>query len=142
MRLGRLARAAAAGVGGRVKVRAGRARNRKWAHLDKRPELFKGNSMKAKITPPRHLSAEARQLWQRLQAEYGIDDSAGLALLRAAAEAFDRSQQARALIAQEGLMLPDRFGAPKPHPAVAIERDSRTQLLAALRALKLAPEVL
>jgi P27 family predicted phage terminase small subunit len=91
--------------------------------------------------PPRHLTAEARQLWAKLRDDYGIDDSAGLALLRAACEAFDRSQQARALIASEGLMLPDRFGAAKPHPAVAIERDSRTQLLAALRALKLSPEV-
>jgi P27 family predicted phage terminase small subunit len=98
--------------------------------------------MATKIQPPKHLSAEARKLWTELRADYAIDDSAGLALLRAACEASDRAQQARAMIVKDGMVSTDRFGQRKPHPAVGIERDARTQLLAALRALKLAPEPL
>ena len=90
---------------------------------------------------PKHLSAEARKLWSQLRSDYAIDDSAGLALLRAACEASDRAQQARKLIDADGMVSTDRFGQRKPHPAVAIERDSRTQLLAALRALRLSPEI-
>ena len=94
-----------------------------------------------KKTPPKHLSAEARKLWGELRNDYGIDDSAGLALLRAACEAHDRAQQARKMIDADGMVSTDRFGQRKPHPAVQIERDARTQLMAALRALKLAPEI-
>lgn len=93
-----------------------------------------------KITPPRHLTAEGRQLWTKLRGDFAIDDSAGLALLQAAAEAHERGQQARRLIAEQGLTVQDRFGQAKPHPATNIERDARAQLLAALRALRLQPE--
>lgn len=90
---------------------------------------------------PKHLSAEARKLWSQLRSDYAIDDSAGLALLQAAAESHDRAQQARKLIDADGMVSTDRFGQRKPHPAVAIERDARTQMMAALRALRLSPEV-
>ena len=79
-------------------------------------------------------------MWLKLRAEYVIDDAAGLALLQAACEAFDRAQQARRRIERDGAVLKDRFSQLKPHPACAIERDARQQMIAALRALKLAPE--
>ena len=93
-----------------------------------------------KPTPPKHLTAEARALWTKLRADFTIDDSAGLALLQAACESHDRAQQARRLLDKEGIVSVDRFDQRKPHPAVAIERDARTQMMAALRALRLAPE--
>ena len=95
---------------------------------------------KQTASAPKHLTAEARALWVQLRIDYLIDDSAGLALLRAACEAHDRAQLARKMIAAEGMVSTDRFDQKKPHPAVAIERDARTQLMAALRALKLEPE--
>lgn len=94
----------------------------------------------SKVAAPKHLTAEGRTLWAKLREEFDIDDAAGLALLRAACEAHDRAQQARTMIAAEGLVTVDRFDQRKPHPAVAIERDARTQIMAALRALRLAPE--
>jgi phage terminase small subunit len=45
-------------------------------------------------------------------------------LLQLAAEAWDRCQQARQVLATDGLFVESRQGL-KPHPAVAIERDSR-----------------
>lgn len=88
---------------------------------------------------PRHLSAEARRLWADMRKQYCLDDVAGLALLRAACESHDRAQQARRLIETEGLVSVDRFGQSKAHPAIAVERDARGQLMAALKALRLAP---
>ncbi|MCI1191609.1 hypothetical protein MOJ79_07125 [Calidifontimicrobium sp. SYSU G02091] len=89
--------------------------------------------------PPEHLSPESRELWRRLLDDYHLDDAAGLALVRAACEAFDRAEGARRLIAAEGATLRDRFSQLKAHPAVAVERDARGQLIAAVRAMRLQP---
>lgn len=93
-----------------------------------------------KSAPPKHLTGETRKMWDRLQADYVLDDAAAMSLLQAACEAFQRAQEARALIDKEGAVLKDRFGQLKAHPAAAIERDSRGQMISALRALRLAPE--
>lgn len=58
-------------------------------------------------------------------------------VLRAAAEAWDRREQARELLARDGLTYKNRFGDIKPHPAVAIERDSRLSFIRAVRELNL-----
>jgi P27 family predicted phage terminase small subunit len=42
-----------------------------------------------------------------------------------AAEASDRAATARRQLGREGITYKDRFGSPKPHPAVSIERDAR-----------------
>ena len=89
---------------------------------------------------PKHLKTDARRMFQRLSADYVISDAAGLALLQAACEAFQRTQEARAVIDEAGAVLVDRFGQAKAHPACAIERDARGQMIAALRALRLAPD--
>lgn len=86
---------------------------------------------------PDHLTDDAKDWWNRLQDEYAIDDRAGLLLLQTAMEAFDRMRDAQAAIAQDGLTVPDRFGQLKNHPATTVERDARSQLLTALKALNL-----
>jgi P27 family predicted phage terminase small subunit len=96
--------------------------------------------MKKCEATPKHLKGASRQLWIRLRADFVVDDGAGLALLQAACEAFQRTQEARAMIEKEGAVIADRFGQLKPHPAVNIERDNRAQMISALRALKLTPE--
>lgn len=78
-------------------------------------------------------------MWRSIVTDYFVDDAAGLALLRVACEAFDRGEQARRIIKREGAVLKDRFGQRKQHPATLIERDAKTQMVAALRALKLEP---
>ena len=83
------------------------------------------------------LSPEAQAWFDRLQAEYGISDAAGLLLLQTAMEAFDRLAECQASIALHGASCPDRFGQLKPHPLLGPERDSRAQMLAALKALNL-----
>lgn len=59
-----------------------------------------------------------------------------LEVLRIAAEAYDRYQQAKREIDRDGATVLDRFNQRKPHPAHVVERDSRSAFLMALRQLR------
>ncbi|WP_346433172.1 P27 family phage terminase small subunit [Natronospira bacteriovora] len=87
--------------------------------------------------PPENLSPEAADWWSRLVTEYALDDDAGRLLLQVALEAFDRMRDAQATIKRDGETVLDRFGQPKAHPLLPTERDSRGQMLAALKQLNL-----
>jgi hypothetical protein len=91
--------------------------------------------------PPAHLGAPGRELWQSIMRGYEISDPGGLALLATAAEAQDRIASVRAQIDQQGEMLMVR-GLPRVHPLCAVERDQRSALVRALRALNLDVEPL
>ena len=82
--------------------------------------------MLAKNTPkpPDYLRPEARQWFASVVADYELQ-SHHVRLLTLAAESWDRGQQARELLEQEGIVVAGREGS-KPHPAIAIERDART----------------
>lgn len=86
---------------------------------------------------PEHLSADAAGWYDRLRDEYGIQDEAGRLMLQTAMEAFDRMREAQAAIRVDGLTVKDRFDQTKTHPAATVERDSRSQLMQALKALNL-----
>lgn len=87
--------------------------------------------------PPKTLKSEARRLWREVVSEYQIEDSTGLLILQTALEAFDRMRQAQNIIAAEGPTCLDRFGQKKAHPLLTVERDSRSQMLQAFKALNL-----
>ena len=89
------------------------------------------------MKPPKHLKAAGLNLWKRVSTDFVIDDGAGQTLLETACTMLQRADDARQLIQAEGLVLKDRFGQAKPHPAVAVERDARSLLISSLRALKL-----
>ena len=91
---------------------------------------------------PSHLSDEAREWWDNLTAEYGIEDEAGRLLLQSAMEAFDRVRDAQAAITRDGVTVADRFGQIKNHPMLTAERDARAQMLTALKQLNLDVEPL
>lgn len=93
--------------------------------------------MKNDQKAPRHLSKEAKRTWKEILCEYGIDDAAGLRILRVALEAHDRCQVARAAIDKDGMTVKDKFGQVKPHPLLATERDSRAAFLQAIKQLNL-----
>jgi phage terminase small subunit len=91
--------------------------------------------------PPSDLSDAAKAWWRAEAGEYELE-AHHLRLLSEAARAWDRCQQARAIIDAEGIVVRDRFGQAKPHPATAIERDARAAYMRAMRELDLdgAPE--
>ena len=97
---------------------------------------------KSSPKPPPHLSPDGKGLWRRLYDDYSLDDAAGLLLLQSVCEAFDRLQEARAILAKEGPVMRDRWGQAKRHPAADLERDARTQMHSALRLLRLSPDVI
>lgn len=85
---------------------------------------------------PTHLSAPSRRWIKQILADFDLE-SFHFRLLVKAAEAWDRSEQAREQIAADGITVPDRYGVLKAHPAVAIERDSRLAFARLLRELAL-----
>lgn len=85
---------------------------------------------------PRHLSAAAKALYQDVAGDYQLEPH-HLAILTKALEAFDRAEAARAVVERDGILTTSRLGEVKPHPAVAIERDSRTAFLAGVKQLGL-----
>ena len=87
--------------------------------------------------PPKGVSSEAKRWWRALMTENDISDAAGRLLLQTALEAFDRMREAQVQIEGDGSVVLDRFGQAKSHPSVAVERDARAQVMAALRQLNL-----
>ena len=90
---------------------------------------------------PAHLSPQARAWFDQVVATFELE-SHHLRLLQLACEAWDLGQDARTTIATEGAVYVDRFGAPRPHPSIAIGRDARVGFARIMRDLNLdgAPE--
>jgi len=84
------------------------------------------------MNTPSHLKAPGKRLWSSVVGDYDVDPP-GLELLRLAAEALDRADEARHAVEKDGPYVPDRFGNIRPHPGLAVERDSR---LAAARLIR------
>ena len=95
-----------------------------------------------KKRPPEHLGPHGRKLWRDLYREYQIDDSHGLALLTAASECLDRIREAQQAILEHGVVIfNEHTGTSKANPACVIERDARTGLIQAIKALRLDVEI-
>jgi phage terminase small subunit len=91
---------------------------------------------------PKGLSPGSRAWFRGMVAEYGVSDAGGITLLTLAAEARNRMLEAAAAVAKDGLLQSDSYGRSKAHPLLAVERDARGQMLAALKALHLDVEPL
>jgi P27 family predicted phage terminase small subunit len=90
---------------------------------------------------PKHLAVATRRWWTNVVGTYELEEH-HVRLLTLAAEAFDRATEARTVLARDGIIVTDRYGSPKAHPAVAIERDSRTAFARMIRELDLDGEPL
>ncbi len=85
---------------------------------------------------PKHLSRATKAWWTDIVKSYDLE-AWQLRTLLAACEAWDRGQEARKQIDADGLVQQDRFGQPKPHVLLAVERDCRIAYLRAVRELAL-----
>ena len=89
--------------------------------------------------PPDHLSDRCKTWWRSVNQDFELEDH-HLHLLRLAAEALDRSEEARAILAVEGIVV--RSGdTVKAHPCVSIERDARLAVARLIRELDLDVEM-
>jgi P27 family predicted phage terminase small subunit len=85
--------------------------------------------------PPAHLSRAAKTLWRNLHSEWVLDEPGSIAILVVGLESFDRCQDARKILAAEGLATRDRFGQVRVHPLAAVARDAEAAFRSALRQL-------
>lgn len=83
-----------------------------------------------------HLAPETRAWVLAVVADFDLDQHHHR-LLILAAQAFDRAEQARLILARDGLVTCTDAGGLKAHPAVAIERDARIAFARLLRELDL-----
>jgi phage terminase small subunit len=85
---------------------------------------------------PSYLSDAARAWYTEIASTYALE-SHHFKLLALAATAWDRAEQARAAIAEHGLVYMDGAGIPRPRPEIAVERDSRIGFARLTRELQL-----
>jgi phage terminase small subunit len=89
--------------------------------------------MKRNDDTPAHLEPPEVKLFDRIKAEYGIQDGAGLELLTSACESRGRARRCRELIDAQGELT----AKARPHPLLAAERDARRAFVATIRELGL-----
>lgn len=73
---------------------------------------------------PIELSLAAQELVARVEAEWSLSPPVA-ALLRLIAENLTRAELCDAILASEGLVVPDAKGAAKVHPLALLSRDHR-----------------
>jgi len=83
---------------------------------------------------PKHLKPATKKWWISVTKQFSLD-AQYLRILTLAAEAWDRGEQARDYLNENGLTYTDRFGQPKSRPEVSIERDSRLGFARMIREL-------
>ena len=93
------------------------------------------------IKPPHGISQGAKVLWKKITKEYDVADAAGLAILEAGLQSYDRAAEAKKILDVEGPVVTDKYGQRKSHPAATCELSNRAAWLNALRMLNLDVEV-
>jgi hypothetical protein len=83
------------------------------------------------------LSAEAESLKARLEAAYDVSSVGAQAMLLAGLKAYDTARKAEAILERDGVVVLDRYGTPKAHPACDVARQARAQWQSTLRVLGL-----
>jgi P27 family predicted phage terminase small subunit len=84
--------------------------------------------------PPNHLTAATQAWWRAIVGNFPLEQHQ-MRTLQAAAESWDRYQQARQSLAEHGLTFTDNKGMIRARPECAIERDSRIAYIRAVREL-------
>lgn len=88
------------------------------------------------VKAPAHLSRGAKRWWRAIVEGYELEPH-HIEILTAAAEAWDRKEEARALIAEEGIVIRDPAGTPMTHPAVLVEDTAALRMAHLIREIGL-----
>ena len=89
---------------------------------------------------PKHLRSETAEWVRQVLSDYELE-SHHIKILIQAGECLDRIIEAREEIEREGSYYKDRFGQPKMHPAIDVERNGRIVFARLIRELNLSDEV-
>jgi hypothetical protein len=82
------------------------------------------------------LRGAAADLHTKVTARWQLDEVAS-AILLCACQSLQRAEDAAAIATRDGLVVYDRFGAPRNHPAALLERDHRNAAANSLQKLGL-----
>ena len=85
---------------------------------------------------PRDLKIAGKRYWQSVVVDFVLE-SHHLPVLLNSCRQLDRAEEARAILAKEGLVTTDRFGQTREHPMVAVERAAHLAHLRLARELGL-----
>ncbi len=108
------------------------------AHTSSPPdEMKKGDQLDDR--PPDHLSDASKAFWTATVNEYKMEPH-HLKLLLLACESLDLAAEARSIIARDGVLITDRFGVVRAHPATSILRDAKLAAVRVIRELNLDQE--
>ncbi|MBA7493145.1 hypothetical protein ES702_03700 [subsurface metagenome] len=78
------------------------------------------------VKAPKHLSKSSRDFFNKVSKKFELKDHHIKILnLKLACECLDRIEEARLQIEKDGAYHTDRFGQPKSHPALQIEKDNK-----------------
>jgi phage terminase small subunit len=97
--------------------------------------------MTTRLKAPAHLKPATREWWEGIVTDYVLE-SHHLKILTLAAEALDRCEEARKILGKEGIVIVGREGGSRPHPCIAIERDSRIAFARLIAQLSLDAETI
>ena len=86
--------------------------------------------------PAAEWTADAKSLWTATMSDYVLEPH-HIELLRAACQQLSRAAEARAAIDADGVIIEDRFGIAKEHPALSVERQSHLAYLRLVREMGL-----
>lgn len=86
--------------------------------------------------PPAHLRPATRAYWTITLADYEMEPWQ-LRIFQAACEAWDRKESAREVAAKDGPFYINKYGEPRPHPALAVARDAEISHARLMRELGL-----
>jgi hypothetical protein len=89
--------------------------------------------------PPRKLGEHGRAGWNRLMAEYQIEDAGGIEVLAQICAAIDRAERLRALIDEQGETIKNRSGV-RVHPELKDEAACRAFVVRSLARLGILDE--
>jgi P27 family predicted phage terminase small subunit len=84
--------------------------------------------------PPKHLRPATRKWWKTVVEQWELS-AHHIRVLTLAAESWDRHLEAREALEKTGMTYVNRFGEPKPHPAVEIESTNRIHFARLMREL-------
>lgn len=94
--------------------------------------------MKKDLVPPKQLKERGKQFWLAVIKEFTeLEGAHDLERLTIAANCLDEIEEAEELLKHAGLLVQDRWGGWKEHPAVKIIKNSQIIFLRAVRELGL-----
>lgn len=94
------------------------------------------------LRAPSHLSTSSKRLWRTIAEDYfsGSGEDVPLLILTTMLECRDLADEARQVIAREGISVPTADGGVKTNPACAVLRDARSQMIRCAAELGLDPD--